>query len=68
MITPVQIAVNGKTTCRKATLAAAVAITEFSIEILFKSLLNQWLLRANTYLETAFGLKLLNSCKYPAQN
>jgi outer membrane usher protein FimD/PapC len=50
MITHVQIAVNGKMTYRKAIPAGAVVITDFSIEMQTKSLLIQWLLRADTYL------------------
>jgi hypothetical protein len=39
MITHAQIAENGKMMCRKATLAVAVAITDFSINMQVKSLI-----------------------------
>jgi hypothetical protein len=67
MTTPVRIAENGKMMCHKATLAVAVAITDFSINRQVKSLIYQGLLRADSYLQTAFCIKLLNSCKYPVQ-
>jgi hypothetical protein len=50
MTTPVRIVENGKMMCRKATLAVAVAITDFSINRQVKTLIDQGLLRADSYL------------------